>query len=424
MKSLNLSATIVAALLALGAIGACSSPVSQGGSETNWLCSTDANCPSGQVCVDKKCAVKSDGSNVDAGVGGSAGSAGGNSGSSGVGGGAESVTQTTTTFTDVIAEACNGTGCLAGRCLAMKLEPDPRTGKTPCQVLDVRVNACNCAEPGLAPPNQLLVAPALDLLRKNGACDAAGVPACTEMCVCQLIEMSGSALQSCLNDPTLAAGAAGWCYVDPATEPTADPAIVAKCPASEQQLIRFSPLAAGPHSLVVECSTIQAGTAPATPSPGRLGDPCNPGDEVRTTFSGYGVNEVNIESGTPQCETGLCLAANFQGRITCPYGQTDPAQPSCFTPDGAPVTVPVPPQLVLRQADKTVYCSCRCDGPDPSATYCACPSGFDCAPLVADIGLGTAQLPGSFCVKTGTELKDSSNPGAACTAPECGPARP
>jgi ankyrin repeat protein len=31
---------------------------------------------------------------------------------------------------------------------------------------------------------------------------------------------------------------------------------------------------------------------------------------------------VNVESRSFQCETRLCLAANFQGRVSCPYGQS------------------------------------------------------------------------------------------------------
>jgi hypothetical protein len=162
---------------------------------------------------------------------------------------------------------------------------------------------------------------------------------------------------------------------------------------------------------------------------GGVGDPCIPEDEYRASFSGYGVGEVNVESRSFQCETRLCLAANFQGRVSCPYGQADPAQPACYLPgtkvsDGKTVTVPVPKQLVLRQTSKAVYCSCRCGGADTNVNYCQCPSGYACEKLVDDIGLGSAQLAGSYCIKDGTKIKDVKNPGPECTPPNCGPANP
>ena len=56
---------------------------------------------------------------------------------------------------------------------------------------------------------------------------------------------------------------------------------------------------------------------------GGIGDPCTPEDEYQQYFSGYEVTEVNIESKSFQCETRLCLVNHFQGRVSCPYGQTD-----------------------------------------------------------------------------------------------------
>src|SRR5512147_3145065 len=75
-------------------------------------------------------------------------------------------------------------------------------------------------------------------------------------------------------------------------------------------------------------------------SPGGVGDPCIPEDEYYPGFAGYGVEEVNVEAMSFQCETRLCLVNHFQGRVTCPYGQTsevvangDDAQ-RCKVPDG------------------------------------------------------------------------------------------
>jgi hypothetical protein len=147
---------------------------------------------------------------------------------------------------------------------------------------------------------------------------------------------------------------------------------------------------------------------------GGVGDPCIPEDEYTTGFSGFSVEEVNVESRSFQCETRICLVNHFQGRVSCPYGNKESTvnlqaapepenPPGCFIPDNDdPVVVPVAPQLSYRRASDSVYCSCRCDGPDPNARYCECPSGFRCERLVEDLNLGSAQLVGSYCVREGT----------------------
>lgn len=173
---------------------------------------------------------------------------------------------------------------------------------------------------------------------------------------------------------------------------------------------------------------------------GGVGDPCTPEDEYRQSFNGYAVTEVNVESKSFQCETRVCIVNHFQGRVSCPYGQTEDILDSGATPksptdparcripgtngkhcldqsgtksadcpaDGSgtnidEITVPVQSQLIDRNAQDTVYCSCRCAGPDPAAKYCECPSGYACTELVRELGLpGKAELAGSYCVKNGT----------------------
>lgn len=171
-------------------------------------------------------------------------------------------------------------------------------------------------------------------------------------------------------------------------------------------------------------------------TPGGVGDPCIPEDEYEDGFSGYGVEEVNVEAMSFQCETRLCLVNHFQGRVSCPYGQgpdpasdaaksTDPAVRyagvseglRCKIPDGSAVNlvkVDVKPQLIERRASNSVYCSCRCDGPDKTARYCKCPSGYGCT-LLNDIPLGNSgQLQGSYCVRNGTAYKKTSETGLSC----------
>jgi hypothetical protein len=168
-------------------------------------------------------------------------------------------------------------------------------------------------------------------------------------------------------------------------------------------------------------STALLGLFPLACQPGGVGDPCTPEDEYTPTFSGYAADEVNTESKSFQCETRVCLVNHFQGRVSCKYGQDTPtagAKSPCHVPGepNLPVTAQVSPQLVTRQADAAVYCSCRCDGPETNARYCKCPSGYACEHLRDQLtipGAG-AQLAGSYCVRDGTEFKVGASL-AACS---------
>jgi hypothetical protein len=191
-------------------------------------------------------------------------------------------------------------------------------------------------------------------------------------------------------------------------------------------------------------------------TPGGVGDPCTPEDEYQTSFNGFQVTETNVESRSFQCETRLCLVNHFQGRVSCRLGQAsqlDPAtnmplpageyNPKCSIPGTAVTATPsqdnidvkVPAQLVDRQTEKAVYCSCRCDGPDKNARYCECPEGFQCEKLVDNLKLtqGSGQLAGSYCIRAGSRYEPnkttvetcSDNPKACgCSgdnpSPECG----
>jgi len=69
----------------------------------------------------------------------------------------------------------------------------------------------------------------------------------------------------------------------------------------------------------------------------------------------------------------------------------------------------------------SVYCSCRCanaDGnTDDGARYCECPSGFTCRKLIDNLGLGSEQLAGSYCIRDGTDYDEAfSVGGGSCSA--------
>jgi hypothetical protein len=149
----------------------------------------------------------------------------------------------------------------------------------------------------------------------------------------------------------------------------------------------------------------------------RVGDPCVPEEEYTANFSGFAIEEVNTESRSFQCQTRLCLVNHFQGRVSCPYGQTQNdanGQSRCFVPDSqVPIRQPVVPQLLERRAEDAVYCSCRCDGPDPAGRYCECPSGFACVELVPKLS-SAQQLAGSYCVREGTVFDGLEPAGGEC----------
>lgn len=178
-------------------------------------------------------------------------------------------------------------------------------------------------------------------------------------------------------------------------------------------------------------AAVDGGGGAFTGKPGEIGDVFVPDDENRPGFSGYSRSEVNITTRFAVCASGVGIVAHFEGRVGCPYGQpadpkdpthVDPAHQTCFTPSGAPVTVPVPPQYVGRPPADYVYCSCRCDGPlKGKEIYCACPDGFACEPLVTAYGFGDEQNAGSYCEKPAT--LPSQDAGAVCSRElvNCGP---
>jgi hypothetical protein len=173
-----------------------------------------------------------------------------------------------------------------------------------------------------------------------------------------------------------------------------------------------------------------AGAAPAgagsggAPAQGALGSICMSANESVPNFSGYGVRDLNIETDSPACSSKLCLKNHFQGRVSCPYGQTA-AGGGCFVPGGStPVAVPVEPQFQSRQASVASICSCHCAGSGPGP-YCTCPSNMECVPLLQDLGFGgeSSTLAGSYCIPASSRY-DPTGLAIPCTPPNCGPARP
>jgi len=167
-----------------------------------------------------------------------------------------------------------------------------------------------------------------------------------------------------------------------------------------------------------------------------IGARCIPEDERSPEFHGWQTNAVNIDDRTT-CATGLCIVVNFRGRSTCTYGQpadpvdpwlADPTKRACRVPGtGEPVTVPVEPQVASRRTEEALYCSCRCDGPDGTGPFCACPTGFECAEILPRgvVPGAHVRLIGSYCIKAGTAVRDPAaldqEPACSLDTLNCGP---
>jgi hypothetical protein len=181
-----------------------------------------------------------------------------------------------------------------------------------------------------------------------------------------------------------------------------------------------------------------------------VGDPCVPEQEYDPTFSGFDPGEVNVESKSFDCQTRLCLANHFEGRVTCPYGQDSTGAPpagkdqngnpiaGCVVPGtttaivgatGSNAGKTVQPQCLARTPDKAVYCSCHCanvqGNTNDGENYCTCPEGYACTQLVSSTGQSNEGLTGGYCIKSGTAYDSTSCPstllGTPITAPNCDP---
>jgi hypothetical protein len=353
-------------------------------------CGNDAPCASGFTCNTGVCVPAPKGD--DAGAGGDdagpvpAGGGGTGGGPRSSGGGASPVggplqtSPTTTTYVDRVSYMDVSGEMLQGKCLPRQLPVDS-DGSVACTLVVVKspASACNCDEPGFRPPPITLVGPIVQRMHEYGECGADGEPPCNNFCFCEFEQALGRDQAICQSS-TAAPTQAEWCYVDPSVG-AGDQQLVDKCPATEQRMLRLVGLT-GTGSVYIACDVTTQNPVDTTDTtqnpvdttvtPGEIGDPCTPADEANPRFSGFAETEINVETQSPACNTGVCLVANFRGRVSCPYGQADngmvdangvpevdPAvQHRCMSPGPNPVLVEVPvrPQLISRPPEKAVYC--------------------------------------------------------------------
>ncbi|MEM6957319.1 MAG: hypothetical protein AAF411_26530 [Myxococcota bacterium] len=109
---------------------------------------------------------------------------------------------------------------------------------------------------------------------------------------------------------------------------------------------------------------------------------------------GFDGEEVFLETGSVQCQTGLCLVFNVEGDPTR-------SREECIDEGGDPgeCALAHPPSQEIDDAEVgRVFCSCRCDRPEETGNLCACPNGFICS-NEARIEQGSSGLTGSYCVR-------------------------
>jgi len=133
--------------------------------------------------------------------------------------------------------------------------------------------------------------------------------------------------------------------------------------------------------------------AGGTPSAG-VGAAC--GGEIDPARS-VTVGGITLASDAACGTSGICLISVAPLTSVCDPGTPDPTVCVVRTTEDV---VPVPP-LETRALEVDHVCSCRCDGPVPSDSYCRCPSGTTCAPLLLSSGVGGRALDrvGSYCIQ-------------------------
>ena len=146
-----------------------------------------------------------------------------------------------------------GNGAMRQLCMprALDVETDPASdeyGQVPCVIAETTAaneRGCSCAdEPGRRPLDAAAAQTVRRQLKQSGACGNAGQPSCDDVCLCEIEQLSGAALTSCLSESATPSDIFGFCYVDPSLIDDADlrqsaEELVAACPATQKRMLRF-----------------------------------------------------------------------------------------------------------------------------------------------------------------------------------------
>ncbi len=132
-----------------------------------------------------------------------------------------------------------------------------------------------------------------------------------------------------------------------------------------------------PSGLLALAAVAAVAALPLACQSGGVGDPCTPEEEYSAVFDGFDVAENYIESRSFQCATRVCLVNYFQGRVSCPLGQSATALKPCVGPADASCAA----GESCVASDTLVDVCGTCDPTeDPGCVALPCPPGLTCDP--------------------------------------------
>ena len=128
---------------------------------------------------------------------------------------------------------------VSGDCLPRPLSSE--NGAVSCTMIEAELPSgagCSCdASRGRAPISEAGIRRAVEQeLAASVRCGGDSDVACASYCMCELAQLSGAMLEACRTEPVVPAGSYGYCYVE---QGVGDPSLVAGCPATQMQRIRF-----------------------------------------------------------------------------------------------------------------------------------------------------------------------------------------
>jgi hypothetical protein len=182
-------------------------------------------------------------------------------------------------------------------------------------------------------------------------------------------------------------------------------------------------LSCEPGSTCVQAGTLAPGCDPSAPDKGSsacagYGGVCNAATgSCMCNQTADCPGSMYCDGETKQCTTYVCHKGDCQVPGAGNFSNEDKA--CCIPGTDTPVAVPVCGQCSPqsnRDADRAVYCSCRCgvaegQPEDPDFDFCECAAGFECVQVRPYLGIGDPKLAGKYCIRQGTEFKSEQSCG-------------
>jgi hypothetical protein len=170
--------------------------------------------------------------------------------------------------------------------------------------------------------------------------------------------------------------------------------------------------------IIQDCDPTSCGDAAANPENCNKSDGTNPACGNRICNKDGRYCQCGNSSECP--ENYFCDSGDGKTKMCTIKVCSKPDDPDrCYVPGtNTPVSVEVCSQCAAdsnRDANKAVYCSCRCGPPaegasdaDKNFNFCECPETYDCVEIRKNVGLGDAQIAGKYCIKQGTKFDNQT----------------